>query len=50
MTFLKSVMSVLSARRMERRNRSVHGVREDLEHRPTQQSGHVIGFWRCQND
>ena len=41
---LKSVMSGPSARRTERRNRSVHGVHEDFEHRPTQQLGRAISF------
>lgn len=39
MTSAKSVMSTQSTRRTERRNRSVHWVREDCEHRTTQQSG-----------
>ena len=33
------VESDLKTRRTERRNRSVHGVHEDFEHRPTKYSG-----------
>ena len=38
------VVSDLKTRRTERRNRSVHGVHEDFEHRPTQQFGRAISF------
>jgi hypothetical protein len=41
---LKSVMSDQSARRTERRTRSVHVVHEDFEHRQTQQFDCVITF------
>jgi hypothetical protein len=40
----QSVMSGLSAKRMERRNRSVHRVHENFEHHQTKQSGRVISF------
>jgi hypothetical protein len=40
----KSVASGSSARRTERRNRNVHGVHEESEHRATQQSSRVAAF------
>ena len=43
-TCFKSVASGSSARRPERRNRSVLDVHEDFEHRATQQSGRVAAF------
>ena len=41
------VMSGSSARRTERRNRSVHKVHEDFEHRSTMQLERVINKKRC---
>ena len=43
-TYFKSVESDSSARRPERRNRSVQDVHEESEHRATQQSGRVAAF------
>ena len=43
-TCFKSVVSGSSARRTERRNRSVLDVHEDFEHRATQQSDCVAAF------
>ncbi len=43
-TFFKSAASGSSARRPERRNRSVLDVHEDFEHRATRQSGRVAAF------
>ena len=46
-TCFKSVASGSSARRRERRNRSVLDVQEDFEHPATQQSGYVAAFKTC---
>jgi K+ transporter len=43
-TYFKSVGSGSSARRPERRNRSVLDVHEDFEHRATRQSGRAAAF------
>ena len=40
---LKTVANGSSARRTERRNRSVEVVHEDSEHRATQQSSRAVG-------
>ena len=41
-TCLRSLRAAVSCGRTERRNRSLHGVNEDFEHRPTANSSGAV--------